>query len=330
MRRSPSSPREAGGVDPLDEALADLRVSGAVLLHEAYAPGWAIAVPGEAVLRALLAAPPGARAVPFHLVRRGGCEVATAAARLRLAEPDLSLVAGGAEHRLSGGGRAPAVALETILAGDGPPTAPLDDPGATELVCGAFVLRATPINPLLGALPPLFKVTAGGATASPALTGVATVLAAVLGRRSRGGYTTERLLEALCAEAIRAWCEAQPATAPGWLTGLAEPKVSSAIRHIHAAPADPWSVERLADRVALSPSRFAARFREATGESVMAYVARWRATVACRLLADSELPLAEIAARAGYESLPAFSRAFKAQLGTPPGAWRAARRSRFG
>jgi AraC-like DNA-binding protein len=317
---------EAG--DPLDDALADLRVSGSVLLHEAYPPGWAIAVPDEAALRGLIAAPAGARAVPFHLVRRGGCEVASADARMTLAEPELSLVTGGAAHRLSDGARATAVPLVDILSGNGPPTAPFGSPGTAELVCGAFLLRATPVNPLLGAIPPMFKVAAGGEEASPALAGVATVLAAVLGRRARGGYTTELLLEALCAEAIRAWVERAPANGAGWLSGLAEPKVSEAIRMIHAAPAEPWSVERLAGRVALSPSRFAARFREAAGESVMAYVARWRSAVACRLLRESELPLAEVAARTGYESLPAFSRAFKAQLGTPPGAWRDAERSR--
>lgn len=61
------------------------------------------------------------------------------------------------------------------------------------------------------------------------------------------------------------------------------------------------------------------------GRSVMGYVAAWRANQACRLLRESKLGLAEIAARVGYASLPAFSRAFKSQLGQAPAAWRAAR-----
>ena len=107
---------------------------------------------------------------------------------------------------------------------------------------------------------------------------------------------------------------------------LADPRVAESLRLIHASPAERWSVEILAGSVALSPSRYAARFRAAMGRSVMSYVAAWRANVACRLLRESTLNLGEIAGHVGYESLPAFSRAFKAQLGQSPTAWRAARR----
>ena len=62
-------------------------------------------------------------------------------------------------------------------------------------------------------------------------------------------------------------------------------------------------LDALAARVALSPSRFAARFRETMGESVMAYVGRWRLNVACRLLRETESPLDRIAERvAGVET----------------------------
>lgn len=61
------------------------------------------------------------------------------------------------------------------------------------------------------------------------------------------------------------------------------------------------------------------------GCSVMRYVAAWRANVACRLLQASSLGLGEIAGRVGYESLPAFSRAFKSQVGQAPASWRAGR-----
>jgi len=96
------------------------------------------------------------------------------------------------------------------------------------------------------------------------------------------------------------------------------------VRHVHSRPGADWSVEALAARVALSPSRFAARFREAMGEAVMVYVGRWRANVACHLLRETDLPLGEVAARVRYESVPAFSRAFKAQTGLPPAQWRRA------
>ena len=48
------------------------------------------------------------------------------------------------------------------------------------------------------------------------------------------------------------------------------------------------------------------------GCSVMQYATDWRMNLACRLLADDGLSLAEAAQRVGYENIPAFSRSFKA------------------
>jgi AraC-like DNA-binding protein len=309
--------------DPLDDALDDLRISGSVLVHEAYKLPWAVDVPAESRLRCLLGVGPDMRVVPFHLTRRGGFDLSRNGEKLgRVEAPELLLLPGGSAHRLSNGGAAPSAALEAILSDTNRNGMRKDEPGATELICGAFVMRAAPLNPLLGALPPALKVPAGGAEASPALAGAAAMLAAECGRRSRNGFTAQRLLEVLCAEAIRSFQQSQCTRDAGWFRGLADPKISEAVRQVHADPGANWSVEALAARVALSPSRFAARFRETVGESVMAYVGRWRLNVACRLLRETESPLDRIAERVGYESVPAFSRAFKAQVGRPPARWR--------
>ncbi|QGN00153.1 AraC family transcriptional regulator (plasmid) [Methylocystis parvus] len=309
--------------DPLDDALDDLRISGSVLVHEAYKPPWAVDVPTESRLRRLLGVGPDMRVLPFHLTGRGGFDLSREGETIgRVEAPDLLLLPGGSAHCLSNGDAAQSTALETILSDNNRIGAPKDEPGATELICGAFVLRAAPLNPLLGALPPALKVPAGGAEASPALAGAAAMLAAERGRRSRNGFTAQRLLEVLCAEAIRSFQHSQRTRDADWFRGLGDPKISEVVRHVHADPGADWSVEAPAARVALSPSRFAARFRETMGESVMAYVGRWHLNVACRLLRETESPLDRIAERVGYESVPAFSRAFKAQLGRPPAQWR--------
>jgi AraC-like DNA-binding protein len=38
---------------------------------------------------------------------------------------------------------------------------------------------------------------------------------------------------------------------------------------------------------------------------------------------ETDLSLTSIAHKVGYEGLPAFSRAFKAHVGSPPAVWRA-------
>jgi AraC-like DNA-binding protein len=56
----------------------------------------------------------------------------------------------------------------------------------------------------------------------------------------------------------------------------------------------------------------------------MKYVTRWRMQVAVDWLQHDDTAVAELAARLGYESEAAFSRAFKRTVGTSPGASRRA------
>ena len=55
----------------------------------------------------------------------------------------------------------------------------------------------------------------------------------------------------------------------------------------------------------------------------MRYLACWRLQLAAEMLRDGAHGMAAIAARAGYDSEPAFNRAFKRYAGEPPAAWRA-------
>ena len=311
------------GPDPLDDAMEDLRVCGSVLLHETYGAPWAIAVPHETRLREVLGVGSDVRVLVFHFVRREGFELridGRDAVSIQTAE--IAICTSGDAHLMSRGGAAPAVPLEALLRGAGPTPAARGTCGATELVCGVFYVRAAPLNPMLGALPPLLRVATDDVSVTPMLANVAAMLAHEIDRGALKNFTAARLLEVFCAEAIRAYLRSAGAEARGWLEGLGDARISQAIRHIHAAPAREWTVQALATTVALSASRFAARFRETTGHSVMRYLARWRANMACRMLRDTDLHLSEIASRVGYQSLPAFSRAFKAQLGQAPAAWR--------
>ena len=314
------------GFEPLDDALEDLRISGSVLLHEVYAAPWAIAIPDESRLREVLGVGSDTRVLLFHFVRRGGFDMRIDGCdAVSIGAAEVAICPTGAAHTMSRGQGAQAIPIEAVLRGDGPVTPSGEGADATELVCGVFLARAAPLNPMLGALPSVVKVATGDTSFSPMLAGVAWMLAHELDRGALGGFASARLLEMFCAEAIRAYQRTEGVQRPGWFRGLADPRVSEAIRRVHESPSKAWSVTALAGTVALSPSRFAARFRELTGQSVMNYVARWRANVACRMLRDTDLHLSEIASRVGYDSLPAFSRAFKAQLGEPPAAWRAAR-----
>ena len=108
----------------------------------------------------------------------------------------------------------------------------------------------------------------------------------------------------------------------GWLRGLADPAIATALQAIHANPAEQWSVEWLAEEAHLSRAAFAARFRELVGEPPMQYVQRWRMQRAAHLLEAGNLPLTDIMALSGYSSAMAFRKAFQSWMGVLPSQYK--------
>ena len=308
---------------PFDEALSDLRISGVVLLHESYAPPWAIDIPDAGSLRVALGAGRDERVVPFHLVRRGAFDLRYADRDPeRIETCEVAICPSGAPHRMSFGDGAKAVPMTEALARSDRMAAA--GPDATELICGVFRLRSAPRNPLLSALPRVMKVRASGTGTDPLLAH-ATAMLGIAVDRGRASFVAARLLEIFFAEAIRAYATTEGAASTGWFKALGDPKIAAVLSRLHERPGEPWTVTSLAAGIAMSPSRFAARFREVMGESPMAYVSSWRMSVACRRLRDMDEPLGTIAEAVGYQDVASFSRAFKSVVGESPARWRSAR-----
>jgi len=70
---------------------------------------------------------------------------------------------------------------------------------------------------------------------------------------------------------------------------------------------------------------FAERFAHYLGVGPVHYLTRWRLQLAARLLERPGVGIAHVAQEVGYESEPAFNRAFKRLTGSPPAAWRRSR-----
>jgi AraC-like DNA-binding protein len=312
-------------MSPFEDAFADLRVSGSVLLNGVHAAPWAVDVPSEEGLRRILNAGARQRAIPFHLVRRGRFELITSSGTcVDVSSGEVVLCPSGQAHRMRLGATAKPIPFESIFRGEARIPAWAGEEDMTELVCGVFLLSAAPLNPLLGALPPVLICATAGPNANPMLVHATEMLVLeVQGPEQRiGSYTCARLLEIFCAEIIRAHKLDPAAGKAGWFRGLEDPKIAKALARVHADPAANWSVESLAAVAVLSPSRFAARFRDSMGETVMTYVTRWRMNLACRHLRDSETSIESVAARIGYSGGAAFSRAFKDHVGVSPARWR--------
>ena len=86
----------------------------------------------------------------------------------------------------------------------------------------------------------------------------------------------------------------------------------------------PVSIAALSRDLGLSTSSLRSRFKACTGQSLGRYVRGMKLNHACELLVETPLPIGEISDRCGYDSVFAFSRAFRTVHGCPPTRYRAA------
>lgn len=84
------------------------------------------------------------------------------------------------------------------------------------------------------------------------------------------------------------------------------------------------STAELAERLGVSTSTIARRFREATGTTVAGYVAHRRAERAARLLATTSQSVKDIALFVGYDDANYFVKVFRGEYGMTPTAYREA------
>jgi AraC-like DNA-binding protein len=106
--------------------------------------------------------------------------------------------------------------------------------------------------------------------------------------------------------------------------GTADAQVADVVAALAARPGEPWTLDRMAGLVHLSRSALTERFRRATGHSPMRMLREVRMHEARKLLTRECLPVTRVAFEVGYGSVAAFSRAFAADHGVSPLAWRAA------
>jgi len=312
--------------DALSQVLDAMRISGSILLKEKYKSPWAVSVSDSMSLGRLLGVSKNIRIAAFHMVERGCINIATKKEDDILVEAgEIAVCFSGVDHTLYQGDEKNAVSFQEIMAGNKNIFEPKEGEKTpcTSLVCGIFMLHDTLLNPLLSALPDVLKFSISDPDNYPRIHGVINLLAQEFKYKTAGNnYVVQRYLEILCAESIRAYVEILPEHSKGWLAALKDPAIGRAIEMIHTEPGYNWSVKHLANEVAISPSRFAAKFTSELGESPMIYVTKWRMFVASQMLKQGQHNISQIANDVGYESLASFSRAFKRHVGLPPATWR--------
>lgn len=117
----------------------------------------------------------------------------------------------------------------------------------------------------------------------------------------------------LLASTARRRLPSDPAS-PRWLTTVEE--------LLHAHYLDGIDLPAVAAAVDRHPVHVARVVRRHLHDSVGGYVRRLRLDWAVRQVAEGDLPLVEVARRAGYADQSHFTRVFRRRMGVPPGRFR--------
>src|SRR5215813_12284103 len=274
------------------------------------------------------------RGPTFHIVSQGKCwiEVNGVAKPVQLSAGDFVVIPRSDSHVIRDLPTTQVVDYFDFLKGRA-----LDKQGAfraggagsvTRLVCGGMQSENGATDPLLAVLPPLIHFKGGGEDAAPGLRTTVSHIFEELGSGCNGSAAVvTRLADILFMQAVRAYLDENIDTAEsGWLAALRDQQIGQALVLLHDKPHQPWTVAELADRVALSRSAFAAKFTQLVGEPPLRHLTRLRLNVATARLRSGNDKLSVIAAAAGYDSVPAFAKAFKRHLGVTPGEYRRSRK----
>jgi AraC-like DNA-binding protein len=314
--------------EPLSEALERLRLEGAIFLRAEYTEGWALADQGGPAFATMMH--PGAeRLILFHVVVSGRCWVSRADGERYWASAGEVIVLPYGDVFVMGG--VEPVEPVSILSVISPPPwteMPVVRHGEggtrTDVVCGCLYSEDPLFDPALKVFPTAFVVRPPPGPGRRWFD--ASVDYAIEESSGRGGgRQSTKLPELLLIEVLRSHLGNTPASDRGWLAGLHDPVLAPAMRAIHIAPERKWTVADLAIEAAVSRSSLDDRFRNVLGLSPIRYLSEWRMRIAQDLLNTTEVTVAAIARRIGYDSEEAFSRAFKRAHGQSPSQWRAGR-----
>jgi AraC-like DNA-binding protein len=96
----------------------------------------------------------------------------------------------------------------------------------------------------------------------------------------------------------------------------------TAVEALAAGDLDEISLEGFARQLELSPRQVSRLFREELGCTFREHVADLRIERACRLLAETERSIVDVASETGWSSLAHFNWAFRRRVGATPSAYR--------
>jgi AraC-like DNA-binding protein len=315
-------------MDVLSTVLKTVKLEGAVFYNAEFSAPWSFRAPASSLLARYVATEPR-HVIIFHLLTSGRAYANVEdGPRMTLSAGDIVILPGGDPHMMGNGRdvepRDHGRMLDEIMSQGLKPVRIGGGGEVTRLICGYLVCDPRLSKAFLGGLPPIFKVNIGNDSAGQWLENCIRYSVGQAAASQTGSeIVVTKLSEALFVETLRRYMDLLPADQTGWLAGARDPDVGKALALMHRQPSVPWTIAGLAKQVGVSRAVLAERFRHFLGMPPIAYLTRWRLELGAQLLTSTSRSVAQIAAEVGYESEPAFNRAFKREFDSPPARFRA-------
>jgi len=314
-------------MDVLSTVLKTVKLEGAIFYNAEFSAPWSFRTPPSCDVAPYLSPEPR-HVIIYHLLTDGRAYAKIEdGQRVALSAGDIVVFPHGDPHIVGNGRdfrpRDNAPILQEILS-QGLKVVRMGGGGEiTRFVCGYLVCDPHLSRAFLGGLPSIFKVNIGDDSSGQWLENSMRYSVGQAAASHTGSeIVVAKLSEALFAETLRRYVALLPPGQTGWLAGARDADAGNALALMHRHPSDPWTIAELARRVGVSRSVLAERFRHFLGEPPIAYLTRRRLQLGAQLLTSTSHSVAQIALEVGYESEPAFNRAFKREFGSPPARFR--------
>lgn len=315
-------------MDILSEILASVRSVSPLLADLRMGGSWGIDMEESS---------PG---TPFHYVASGSCWLLVdGGERMHLSTGDLVILPPWPRHALASASDVPLRPIRQIVAELGYPSwtpetgieQPIDieseTPFDVEILSGIFGFDSVNAAFLTDTLPKIMHLRAPQHELAPWLDATLELTRGEAAKTVPGfSAVAGRAMEFIFIHAMRSWM-LEHAQTSGWLAGLMDTHIGSALKAMHGSPNRNWSLSELARTAGQSRAIFAARFRALTGETPFGYLTRWRMSQAAARLTRSNEAISTISEALGYSSAFTLSRAFRAQFKCTPAEFRRHHRS---
>ena len=285
-----------------------LKLKASVFFRLQLAAPWGLALPEEGDLR-------------VHVVTQGSCWLGGHGLDrpLKLDQGQIALLTHGKRHWIADRPGSTLmegdVAIEGCATGDPPFQS---GPKSHRLICGQANIRDQGGGWLLQLMPAVLQFKADDLT-DRIWKIVEAIGAGEASLADDDAHVLDRLTEALFLSLLSRALELQLETGPLG-TAYREPQLRKVLTLLHSEFEQPWTLEELAKRAAMSRPTLARRFKAILGLPVMGYLTRVRMAEASRLLVAGE-NLDTIAHRTGYGSAEAVRKAFKRHTGMTPASY---------